>query len=137
MRILCTIAVLPLLFFYGLPDVSGQSGQSRDMVILEAVVAAIRSGDEDRLAGHFNDIVELTLFDERVRYSQQQGRFVMRDFFNHFPPSAFYLLHTGKTGATTYALGRYVSSKGAFEVNIFLKSNNVVHRINQIRFAKE
>ncbi len=137
MRIFLTIAVFPLLFFWDVPAVFSQAGDSGDLITLEAVVAAIRNGDEDRLARHFNDLVELTLLDIRNRYSPQQARFVMRDFFNNHPPTAFHLLHYGSTGATTYALGRYISTKGSFEVNIFLKSNNVMYQISQIRFAKE
>ncbi|MEL6191144.1 MAG: DUF4783 domain-containing protein [Bacteroidota bacterium] len=132
MRIFCTIFAFMLLISLGTGEAKAQSRSQT----LNAVVKAIQTGNSNLLASYFSSRVELTIVNQRNLYSPQQAKFVMREFFGTYPPSSFNIKHTGNTGSTTYALGSFISSRGSFEVNIFIKSEGSGYRVSNIRIGR-
>ena len=105
--------------------------------VLDDVVESIIDGDSDRLTQHLNDRIEITLLSQRQTYAVPQARFVISKFFNEYPPLYFEIKHKGAVNNTTYALGEYRSTNGVyFDVNIFLRLNGKLYKVDEIRFER-
>ena len=104
---------------------------------LARIEAAIRSGDAINLSNYFNQSIEVTTDEKDEVYSKNQAQFVIKDFFIKYPIKSFNILHKGNSNQTYYAVGMYVSNRGSFDANLFLKKNGSSFLIDQIRFEKD
>lgn len=129
--------VLLFIMFWALQMLQGRvKAQSPDAVFAE-IETAIKKGDSQMLANYFNNILEINLIDKEQTYSQNQAMFVMKEFFMNYPVKSFSILHKGQSGENIYAVGSYISVKGAFDTNIFIKKYNGNFKINQLRFEPD
>ncbi len=137
MRLSHIIILLAILQLLCVGQVFSQPNNGR---ISSELTHALSTGNTDELARSFNDRVEITINDVRDVYSLTQAKFVMKKFFTDFPPSdtfTFSPSHTGNTETTIYAIGTYKSSRGNFEVNMFLKRSGDGEKIDRIRFDRK
>lgn len=123
----------PLLFLL-LTGLSAHA-QSPEQVFAQ-VERAIKSGDATALSQHFNDTVEMTVEDADSDYSLTQAQFVMKEFFTNYPVQSFAFLHRGDSENMYYAVGSYVSNRGSFDANIFMRQVGSSYKIYQIRFDR-
>ena len=122
---------LPFIHVWSSEDVT-QSG------VLDRISSCIQRGSSDCLSPYLNARTEITLNNARRFYAPGQAKFVLQQFFDRFPAMSFDIRHSGIRGGARYALAVYRSSKGVFEVNIFLKqAPNGSYVIEKIRFAKK
>lgn len=105
--------------------------------IFAKIESAIRAGDAAALAAHFNSSVEVTIADKGQDYSRNQAQFVIKEFFQGAAVKSFGFAHRGNSGSTHYAVGNYVSARGTYDVNVFIKKYPEGYRIDQIRFDRE
>lgn len=105
--------------------------------VFKGISVGIQKGDADAVAAYFNNNVEVTLPGVDKTFSAKQAVFVLRDFFAKHPPQNFKVMHKGHSGATFYETGVYMSSKGEFDTNIFLKKIGDKFLITQIRFEAD
>ena len=111
--------------------------QGQDAVF-QTVTSSIQTGNAEALSSVFNASVELTVPGVTDgAYASKQAQFVMRDFFASHPVSSFRILTKGNTNNTFYAVGVYVSSKGTFDTNIFVRNMGGSFVVTQIRFEAE
>ncbi|RFC53298.1 DUF4783 domain-containing protein [Brumimicrobium aurantiacum] len=69
-------------------------------------------------------------------YSKSQGTQILASFFKENPPKSFSFNFKGKeSGASTFAIGKYVSSK-EYKVSIKFKNLKSSHRIESITISR-
>lgn len=105
--------------------------------IFQQIEAAIKKGDANALSNHFNTMLDLTIIDKEQTYSSSHALFVVKEFFMNYPVRSFSILHKGNSGDNIYAVGSYISTKGAFDTNIFIKKYGNAYKINQLRFEPD
>ena len=125
---------LILLFFYWLPGLDAQpSQQAKDL--FQDIAVALRSGDAESLASHFNSLVDLGLPEKDNAYSKSQGEIVMRDFFKKYPPDSFEVIQTGRTSETLhFAIGQYRTGRKKYQVSIYMQQEDNSYKITKIKF---
>lgn len=130
--------MLAILQFICAGQAFSQPPEARSGMLLN-VSNALKTGNTEEIAVHFNDRVEITINNNRQVYSLTQAKFVMKKYFTDFPAgNSFSIAHIGQTETTTYALGEYKSAQGiVFEVNMFLKRSDGVLKIDRIRFDRK
>lgn len=102
-----------------------------------AAVDAIRQGDAAKLSNHFSQKLEVSVPPNADgEYSKNQALFIFKEYFMNYPVKSFKLLHKGSSGKSYYAMGQYVSAKGRFDTNIFIKKSNGQYVIDEIRFEQ-
>lgn len=101
------------------------------------ITTAIQGGNAEALSALLVSPVEITLPGADQAYSAQQASFVLKEFFAKYPPKSFKVMHKGNSGPTHYATGSYVSGKGTFDTNIFVKKVENKLMVTQLRFEAE
>ena len=130
-----------LSLIFGLILVTGLGNRALTQnpdAVFQKVTTSIQAGDAVGLSSVFNASVELTVPGVTDgAYASKQAQFVLRDFFANHPVSSFRILTKGNTNNTFYAVGTYVSSKGTFDANIFVRNMGGSFVVTQIRFEVE
>lgn len=122
------IAVLTLL---GSP-LQAQPGQT------DPIVEALKKGDARTISAYFGPSVDITVSNTTSTYSQAQGTWVLKDFFQKNPVKGFELQHSGSSSArtSTFTMGYLNTSQGNFKVYLWLKSKEGSVVIKEIRFER-
>jgi hypothetical protein len=108
--------------------------QNQPDEIFQQIESAIKKGDATALSSFFNSMLDLATLDKEQTYSSSHATFVMKEFFMNYPVRSFSILHKGNSGDNIYAVGSYISTKGTFDTNIFIKKYGNTYKINQLRF---
>lgn len=110
--------------------------QTTDLTF-KKIEAAIKTNDFKTLATFFNTNVEIIIGEKEDTYAKLQAQFVIEEFFISYPQRSFSILHKGSTAGNFYAVGSYISTRGTFDTNIFIKKYGENFLIDQIRFEKD
>jgi hypothetical protein len=96
----------------------------------------IQRGDANNFAQNFSNHVEITILDKDEIYPKTQAAFVIKEFFMNYPAQSFRILHKGNAGEPTshYSVGEYVSTRGKFDANIFIRKNGTTYYVERVRF---
>jgi hypothetical protein len=128
---------LMIMAWIGCSRQAAAQSQTADAVIQD-VVKAVRAGDANALADHFGPKLNLTIPpDAEGEFSKDQATFIFKEYFMNYPVESFSVLHKGSSASTHYIAGSYVSTKGRFDTNIFVKERNGAMVVEEIRFEKE
>lgn len=103
----------------------------------EAITAATRNGDAFELASYFNNKVELVLPSKSGVFSKEQAQFLIKDFFDNYPPVSFQVIHQGIRENATFAIGRYNYNRGQFRILFLTKTTGNQTLIHQLRVEKQ
>lgn len=128
MKFLYALTLLLVISVIGVARVQAQNSA------VNSVVESLLAGNPDGIANFFGDRVEITLFNQTNIYSSTQARYAIRQFFSDYPVSDFSLINTGETGGTSYILGILSTSRGKFQVNVYIKTAGPGGSIDQLRF---
>jgi uncharacterized lipoprotein YajG len=101
------------------------------------IEAAFKANNASALEPLMNQTVEISLLGNDQTYAQKQAVFVLKEFFTQHPVKSFSFLHKGLNNNNHYAVGSYVSTNGAYDVNVYVKKHNQEFKIEQIRFEKD
>lgn len=106
---------------------------------LDLIVSAIKKGDSNALAVHFDNLVELSAGDQEGTYSKAQAEQILKNFFQKYPPKSFQLVHEGPSSgnASSYAIGKYISGSETFRTSIYLRKKGEKMLIQEISFKHE
>lgn len=106
----------------------GQNGEK------DAISAAIKSGDPQKIAVYFMPSVDLTVESAEDVYSKDQAEMIIRKFFENHIPKDFTLKHEGKSKLEDhYYIGTLKTDKNDYRLTFFLKKNEGEFRIKQMR----
>ncbi len=131
-----TNKVLRLLMFILLILPTVIMAQSEGTLPYE-ITEATRNGDAVELANYFNSKIELVLPSNSGIFSKQQAQFMIKDFFNTYPPNSFQLIHQGVRENATFAIGKYSYSKGKFRFVFLTKNEGGNALIHQLRIEQQ
>jgi hypothetical protein len=82
---------------------------------------ALERGDVEALLDHASKRIGITIFDANRYYSQGQARYVLKTFFERYPPSRFVLRDYYKTRNGWFAEGDYWYRRGKRPLRIYLR----------------
>ncbi len=101
---------------------------------IDEVIGALRSGNANQLASHFDDNVEITLPDKSDNYSKAQAQLIVRDFFVNNGVKGFEVKHKGDSpGGSHFCIGTLQTNAGNFRTNVFMKMRNGKEVVKEIR----
>lgn len=89
------------------------------------------------LSQYCNDLVELSIDSDKYSYSKRQLEFILKKFFNEYPPKKFDIIHEGipKEGIQ-YLIANYTYTKGRYRIYLLIKQLDGRYVIDVINFAK-
>lgn len=119
------IALLTLLFIK-----QGVAQQAES----DAIIVALKSGQAKVLASYFMANIDFTLLNEDDVYSKSQAEAMLNDFFKKNIPNMLTIEHEGTSKTKDhYKIGTLKTNNGHYRVTFFLKKNNNVYLIKQLR----
>lgn len=107
--------------------------QSR--AILDEVDRALLRGDAQALAETAGDRMEVSLFGSSTQYSRGQAQYVLRDFFQQYPPRRLSWVDMALEEGDRFATGRYwvEGSQQPLRVYIRLQASDSVWALRELR----
>jgi hypothetical protein len=100
--------------------------------------AAIKAGNGDELAKHFNQNLDVNIEGNLNAFSKTQAAFAVTEFFKAHPPTDFTIVHKGASqGGLQFAIGKYVSKEEIYTVMMRVKEAGKAMLISDISFVKE
>ena len=103
---------------------------------VKGIEKAIAANDAPQLAKYMANEVEITINSKEEVFPKKQAEFVVKEFFMNYPVSNFRIIHEGNSSDTHYAVGEYVSSRGRYDTNIFIKRTAAGFQVEQLRFER-
>lgn len=105
---------------------------------LDAISAALSSGDAVALSRHFGDQVEIVIDGQGKTYTKGQATDVLRSFFAGNKPQGFTAMHKGQSreNSDLYCIGKMTAGAGNYRVSIYYKEGAGNVLIQQLRFDK-
>jgi hypothetical protein len=98
------------------------------------VSVALKKGDAAAVASHFMSQVELTLPAKDGLMEKEHAQQMLAAFFTEYPPQAFTIKHQGTSKLDDqFRIGELITSKGSFRVTFFMKKNNNILQIKQLK----
>jgi hypothetical protein len=100
--------------------------------------AAIKAGNADELAKHFNQNLDVNIEGNLNAFSKTQATFAVAEFFKAHPVKDFAVVHKGTSqGGLQFAIGKYVSGGDTYTVMMRVKEVSKTMLIHDISFVKE
>lgn len=105
---------------------------------IDAITAAIKSGDVSALSAHFNSKVEVSILDSEKMCSKAEAIKLVKGFFESNAPKGYTAMHQGSSreNSDQYCIGNLDAASGTYRVYIYLKSEGSKLTISEIRFDK-
>ena len=101
------------------------------------IVMSIQNGNDEKLAGFFNQNVELVVDTHDDVFSKSQARQIVAEFFKANKPKQFTIIHQGGKDGARYAIGNLVTATGTYRVYFLLKNKDNNSYIHQLRIEKQ
>lgn len=118
--------------------VAGVSTADAQNEVINNVRDALKAGSSRELSKYINNTVEISIDGEKASYSRNQAEFVLRDFFNNYPPTGFRYVHQGSSKeGLKYTVGTYSYDRGEFRVFMLIKQFGGSYLVDKIDFNKE
>lgn len=100
---------------------------------LEAVLAALKTGNAAAIGARMEDNIELTLPDQSGIVTKAQAQAQLVKFFNAYTAKGFELKHKGGASGAAYAIGTLKTQQGDFRVNVFLRGKGAKELVRELR----
>ena len=106
---------------------------------LDAISAALNSGDVETLSKYFSDNVEISSQDKEQIYTKAKAADVLRSFFDANKPKSFSQVHKGtsRESSDQYCIGNLSAVTGDYRVYLYLKVSGNSISIQEIRMDKQ
>jgi hypothetical protein len=99
----------------------GETTKAVPDTVMQRVTTAFRDGDARRLLSLAADRVEVSLFGTRTFYSRAQAYYVLRNFFDEYPPTNFALVDATGAGKSSFLRGRVDHSRGERPLRTYVR----------------
>jgi hypothetical protein len=127
-KLTCSILILFSILVFGF---------SSSAQIPDEIITSLKTGNSTKLAGYFNQNVELVVLENESVSSKSQAQQIINDFFSKYPPVKFTIIHQGGKGDSNYAIGSLDTQNGKFRVYFLIKTINQVSFIHQLRIETQ
>jgi hypothetical protein len=116
----------------------GNSPSNAQNEVINNVRDALKTGSSREMSKYLNNTVEISINGEKSSYSRNQAEFVLKDFFNKYPPQAFRYVHQGSSKeGLKYTVGTYTYDRGEFRVFMLIKQIGGAYLVDKIDFNEE
>lgn len=106
--------------------------------VINNVRDALKTGSSRELSKYLNNTVEISVNGEKASYSRNQAEFVLKDFFNKYPPQGFRYVHQGSSKeGLKYTVGTFTYDRGEFRVFMLIKQISGAYLVDKIDFNEE
>lgn len=106
--------------------------------VINNVRDALKTGSSRELSKYLNNTVEISVNGEKASYSRNQAEFVLKDFFNKYPPQSFRYVHQGSSKeGLKYTVGTFTYDRGEFRVFMLIKQISGEYLVDKIDFNEE
>jgi len=105
--------------------------------IPDEIFQSLKSGDAKKLAGYFNQNIELVVLENDNVYSKAQAQQIVDQFFSANSPEAFNIIHQGGKEGAQYVIGSLVTNKKSYRVYFLLKKSDGKDYIHQLRIEEQ
>jgi Domain of unknown function (DUF4783) len=92
----------------------------------EGLKSAFKSGVAKEIVNYFNNNIELDILGSENICTKAQAEQIIKSFFEQHPVMKFTVLFEGGKDTSQYAIGKLVTSKGTFRVNLLFKLKKIV-----------
>ena len=107
------------------------------LMSIDDVVSAMKSGDAAQVARFFDNSVEINMPDKSNSYSKSQGEMILKDFFSNSPVKSFDIIHKGENSGSQYCIGTLVTASGSYRTTVFMKQKGDKQTVQEIRFESK
>lgn len=105
---------------------------------MDAIIAALRSGNAEQLAKYFDTRVDISLPGKSDNYSRAQAEMIIRDFFSTNAVRSFQVKHTGENkDGSQYCTGTLETKNGKYRAILFMKQKGNKQVLQQLSFQLE
>jgi hypothetical protein len=112
---------LPLIviFFFAFFWISEATISTTNRLEINDVFLYFKTGSSKEIAKLFDQSVLLNINGRNGDYSRTQAEFILRDFFEKYPPLDFKVLHrSSSSGPTVFYIGSYQAKGQQFRIMI-------------------
>ena len=95
----------------------------------------IQSGDYDKLSAWFAD--NLDMLGAVNNCTRNQAKLIMKNFFAHYTPKKFTILHKSGKAPMKYAVGSLSAGGERFRVILYVKTTDATSHIEQLKVERE
>lgn len=106
---------------------------------LEAISAALGSGDITALSKYLAENVEISIQGKEQSYTKAKAADALKSFFETNKPKSFAQVHKGQSreNSDQYCIGNLSATAGSYRVYLYLKVSGSSISIQEMRFDKE
>lgn len=119
--------------FFGLFFLVSQSFSQ----IPDEIVLSVQNGNDQALAGYFNQNVELVVQSHDDVFSKSQAQQIVAEFFKANKPKQFTIIHQGGKEGARYAIGSLITNTGTFRVYFLFRTKDNNSYIHQLKIEKQ
>lgn len=128
---------LLVIFLFAIFWISQATVFENNKLGINDVFLYFKTGSSKEIARHFDQTVLLNINGENGDYSKNQAEYILKDFFQKYPPLDFNVLHqAGSPGPTVFYVGSYKAKTEQFRVLIKGYSNTENLKIYSIDIIK-
>jgi hypothetical protein len=92
--------------------------------IKDNINSAIKLGNSQAIAQHFNNSIDLSVLDQENICSKAQAEIIVRNFFTKNKPTTFKIEHEGNAqDGSTYMIVKIGTANGSFRIYYLLKQS--------------
>jgi hypothetical protein len=114
----CALVAASLL---GAAPAQAQDQTAPADTIVQRVETAFQAGDARVLLSPAADRLEISLFGARTFYSQAQALYVLRDFFERYPPRRFQVEDVSTTERHSFTVGGYWHTQDSAPLRVYVR----------------
>lgn len=104
---------------------------------LDAVLNSLKKGNSSGIARFFDNRVDISLPNKTDNYSKNQGKLILKEFFNNNPVRNFELKHKGEIKGAQFCIGSLQTTNGNFRTKIYMRKKGNADVIQEIAFEVE
>lgn len=92
----------------------------------------IKSGNSSKLPSYLSNTVSINLDGKSSTLNKNQTTDKFQSFLKKYPCKNFEISHTGDSGGSYFATGKYHHNSGSFRVKLLAKQENGAWRISKV-----
>ncbi len=102
---------------------------------IDDVISAMRTGNATRLSEYFDARIDVTLPGKSDNYSKSQAEMILKDFFSTNKVRSFEVKHRGENkDGSLFCVGTLVTQSGTYRTKFFMKQKGKEQLLQEIGF---
>ncbi len=115
------VRILPVILLLSLATISGAWAQSGSEAPLAVVQRALSRASVDSIIALSSDRIEIAVLGKSKLYSKAQARYVLKDFFDRYPPVRVTFRNPSATDKGIFAAGSYRHTADGEPLRVYVR----------------